>query len=114
MTTTDLDIKLEILKVLERHQGRRNAIKASELAEMFGLSKTNTYAVRALITELIRKGYPICSATQRPEGYFLPETYQEVNDYCQTLKDRGIADIIRRRDVKLAAQRYFTGQPRLI
>lgn len=117
MTTdirTELDLKQSILKVLERHVGRNNPIKASTLATMFGYSTKNTWAIRQPIGELIKDGYPILSALTPPEGYFMASSFAEVNEHCESLKHRGIEVIIRRRDVKLAAQRYFTGQSKLL
>lgn len=114
---TQINLKQEVLRVLERHVGRENPIKANELSRMFGYSKTNTWVIRDAIHELViddKNPCPICAAQSRPEGYFIAETYQEVNDYAQTLKDRGIADIIRRRDVRRAAQRYFEGTVKLL
>lgn len=113
-TCTELDLKQSILEVLERHVGRNNPIKASRLAEMLDCPKTNTWVIREAIGDLIKQGSPILATTQPPEGYFLANTYQEVSDYCDSLKDRGIKIIIRRRDVKVAAQRYFTGQSKLL
>jgi len=108
-----IDLKHSILSILSNHVGRNNPIKAVRLAEMLDCSKTNTFAIRDAIAELIREGHPIISSTSQPEGYYLANTYQEVSDYCQSLKDRGIKIIIRRRDVKRAALHYFNGQRRL-
>ncbi len=113
-TATRTDLKQQVLAILQRHVGRNNPIKAAELCVMFGYSPKNTYVVREPIAELIREGYPICAALASPEGYFMAETYQEVNEYAESLRERGIKDILRRRDVRRAAQRYFTGAMKLL
>lgn len=108
------DLKAEILKVMESHVGRNNPIKANELASMFGLSTKNTFPVRQIISDLIKDGFPILSSVSNPEGYFIAQSYAEVNEYCESLRHRGIEVIIRRRDVKRALQHYFEGTVKLL
>ena len=103
----EFDLKKSILSILERHVGRNNPVKAVELAEMLDCSKTNTFEIRDTIADLIKDGYPILSKTSPPEGYFIASSYQEVNECCQSLRDRGIKIIIRRRDLIRAAHNHF-------
>jgi hypothetical protein len=60
--------------------------------------------IRKEIRELIASGYPIASSTEKPYGYFMAETPQEVEQYLKQLKGRLVEDAYRRRDFKKAAR----------
>ncbi len=98
------------MAVLDYHVGRMNAITAVEIGVKIGLgSLKNTWVLREAIAVLIKEGNPICATTKSPEGYFLGETWDEVNECAQGLRDRGIKIILRRRDLLRAANTYFNG-----
>ena len=59
---------------------------------------------RLIIRELIEDGYPIASSVKPPYGYFIAQTREEVREYADGLKARGIEDIIRRRDFLRASR----------
>jgi len=109
-----IDIQREVLKILEYHQGRENAIKGQVIASRLG--HKNDRAVRLAIRELIASGVPVASSVQEPQGFFIAETYQEALDYMRSLRERLISDAVRRRDFKVGAYRYFEGasQKRLL
>lgn len=90
--------------------GRANATTALNLAIALGYK--NDRMVRACIDELIKEdGYPIASATQKPAGYFLAVTQDEVDIYARSLRGRVINDAIRRRNFLRAAKAIkFPGQ----
>lgn len=65
-------------------KGAANARTGKNIASY--LCQRNTREIRLLIQELIADGYPICSSTQTPAGYFLAETREEVNENLKVLK----------------------------
>ena len=90
-------IKEHIKFTLSQHQGRAKAITNSALAKIVGV---HDRYIQLMIRELISEGYPIASATDQPAGYFIPENWQEAEDYANSLKNRLIEDAKRRRDFK--------------
>lgn len=87
MSTTDLDLKSEVLAILVKHQGERNAIKGKELARLLGFRSDRT--IRQAIEEL-EKQYPVAATTEPPYGYFIAETEEEKQKYQEVLKSRAI------------------------
>ena len=110
-TIAQVDLKQEILRVLERHVGRENPITAVELGERLGMGKLkNTYVLREAIAELIKADNPICSDDK---GYWKGESWLEVNQCADGLKDRAIKIILRRRDLLRAANNQFNKAERV-
>jgi len=60
-------------------------IQARYIAEALGISERE---VRRLVRELIGRGVMIASTMERPYGYFLPRTPQEIQRYVRQLKSR--------------------------
>jgi len=109
-TKSETDLKAAILGVLEHHVGRANPITAVDIGVAVGFGQLkNTWVIREAIAVLIKEGNPICATTKSPEGYFLGETWIEINECAQGLRDRGIKIILRRRDLLRAANTYFNG-----
>ena len=98
-------MKAELKHILEGHHGRRSAITGRELARRFG--QRDDRKIRLIIRELIAEGLPVASSTEPPAGYFLVETWQEVEEYAQSVRDRLINDALRRRDFRKAAAHYL-------
>ena len=94
------DLKELIKKIILNHRGRYQAIKGEAIARMLGLSDDRQ--VREII-KVLEKELPIASATEKPYGYYIAEDYIEAKDYEQSLKNRAIAILCRRRDFKRAA-----------
>jgi len=93
-----VSLKRELTEVIKRHQGRDRAITGMELAKM--LNQRDDRKIRILIRELIEGNLPIASCSS---GYFIPVTYQEAQEYADSLKGRLIEDALRRRDFRRAA-----------
>ena len=91
-----------LLTILQLHRGKARAITGKELAELLG--DMNDRMIRKEIRELIAEGHPIASSTEKPYGYFMAETPQEVEQYLKQLKNRLVEDAYRRRDFKKAAR----------
>jgi len=95
---TKTDIKTELRRILERHQGRDQAVTGMELAKRLG--HRNDREIRQVIRELIAEGLPVASCGA---GYFLATSYAEAREYADSLKGRLIEDALRRRDFRRAA-----------
>ena len=59
-------------------------LTGSRLADLTGLKKRE---VEAIIQKERREGFPICATSQ---GYYLAETSEELDRYCQKLKRQAI------------------------
>ena len=81
-------------------KGRGKAVRSQHLADFLNIPERQ---VRKVIRELI-KTYPIASTTERPAGYFIAVTREEVNQYAQSLRNRLIEDARRRRDFLRSVQ----------
>jgi len=68
-----------LLTVLQLHRGNARAITGKDLARIMGDSDDRL--IRKEIRALIAAGYPIASSTEKPYGYFMAETPQEVKQY---------------------------------
>lgn len=67
--------------------GRENALTGRALANIFDC---DIRAITAQIERERRDGHPICAATGENPGYFLPADNEELQEYCDLLKGRGI------------------------
>jgi DNA-binding GntR family transcriptional regulator len=100
------DLKAEVKRILERHEGRERTITGKEIARLLGCRDDRQ--IRHIIRELITDGLPVASTTGHPAGYFLPINYREAREYADSLKDRLIEDARRRRDFRKAADAYLS------
>jgi len=91
-----------LLTVLQLHRGKARAITGKELAQLMG--EIDDRRIRKETRGLIAQGHPIASSTEKPYGYFMAETPQEVEQYLKQLKGRLVEDAYRRRDFKKAAK----------
>ena len=92
------------LSILRFHTGESNAISAKQLARDLGFSEKDTRQVRTIIRELRRLGEPVLAST---DGYFLPNSYDEADKFCDKLKAHAIEEITTRRDIRRALAGYF-------
>lgn len=88
--------------------GKANAIKGKYLAQRLGMKDTRS--IRLAIRELIADGVPVIGSMHPPYGYYIAENIQECLVYMGQLRSYLIESALRRRDIKKAAERYFTGQ----
>ena len=97
----ELALTLSILRI---HTGEENAISGKQLARGLGFSENDTREVRSIVRELRRLGEPVLASN---DGYFLPNSYEEADRFCQKLKTHAIDEIITRRDIRRALAGYF-------
>ena len=93
------------------HRGKARAITGKDLAMIMG--EPDDRPIRKEIRELIAEGYPIASSTEKPCGYFMAETPEEVDQYLKQLKSRLVKDAYRRRDFKKAAAKALSKEKQL-
>lgn len=98
------DLKVQLRRILERHEGRVMAITARELSEITGQPDR---AVRLAILEFIYEGLPVISATEKPAGYFIPSSKAEWLEYDKQMKNRITEDCKRKAQVRKNAALYF-------
>lgn len=94
---SQVELKREVMLVILRHPGRENAIIGKDIAQGFGF--TDDRKIRLIIEELIDEGFPVCSATDTPAGYFFPVTVDEAKEYYRKLRHRGLMVLVRARKV---------------
>lgn len=68
-------------------EGRENARTGRELAQALNCQIRD---ITAQIERERREGQPICAATGENPGYYLAETPEELEYYCDRLKGRAI------------------------
>jgi 3-dehydroquinate synthase class II len=86
MTTRD-ELVRRAWEILRGHVGAKNPLSSSALSRVLGIGDHDrgTTVTRSLITELLRRGFPI-GATER--GYFVLESEAEKDRYVGDLADR--------------------------
>lgn len=87
----------QIMNILINHKGSQNAITASKIAVLCGMSKTEGHShVRKKILEIIDEyNLPIGSNNK---GYYIISNIDEYNDYITHLDNR-INEMLRREDL---------------
>lgn len=81
--------------------GSEKAIPGKILASRLGYKDDRI--IRLAIRGLIADGLPVAASVQKPYGFFIAETKDEVELYTGVMKSRLIEDAYRRRDFKRAA-----------
>jgi len=99
------DLKHELRLIISRHVGRDKAISADTLAEIF--CYRDDRPVRKAIEELIDDGFPVCSVTEPPPGYFFPASIEEARAYSKSLQKRAVNIFLRRRHIIRNTARFY-------
>ena len=99
------NLKQQLREVLRHHVGRDKAIKAEELASRFGY--IDDRPIRKAIEGLIDDGFPVCSVTEEPAGYFFPASVEEARKYSKSLQRRAVRIFLRRRHIIRDTARYY-------
>lgn len=98
---TDNLLKLQLKNILLRHEGEKRAITSAELCLLL---KHPDRTVRLLIRELRADLFPILSSGR---GYYLPISWDELNQCVASLRSRLIEDAKTRRDILKAGALYL-------
>ena len=79
--------KETIREIIVKHQGRENAIFASQIAEEAGIDEGDTYSqTRKYLKQLLKEGIPLASNPGR--GYWVIENQEELDNYIGSLERR--------------------------
>ena len=97
------DIKPRLKGILSNRQGRSRAITRRELRDTLGYQ--NDRKLRLIIAELRAEGLPILFATNKPAGYFIPGTWDELRDGLDSFKSYIIDLCVQRAKIKKAGER---------
>jgi len=85
----DINLELELFKLLSKHVGERNAISQPEINAALGLPVThNDPWVRANINPWRADEHAILSKSSNPPGYYFPEYVDEVERCIKSLENR--------------------------
>ncbi len=66
--------------------------------------------LRLLIAELRHKGIPIMFATEKPQGYYVPESLDELQEGISKLKSYVIDECLTLRDLRVKGNQYLFRQ----
>jgi len=88
---------LKLKRIILSHTGRAKPIKAEALAKIFGFKDDRP--IRKAIEEMIDGGFPVCSVTDEPAGYFFPASVEEARKYSKSLQKRAVRIFLRRRGI---------------
>lgn len=88
--------------------GERNAMTGRELAQRCGLD------IRTITEQIERErraGQPICAKTRGERcGYFLAETQEELDQYCEDIRQRAVELFKTRRALLSIKDQLLTGK----
>jgi len=104
---------------LQKHRGRQNAVSMAELYErVYGETPkdkiSSTRPLRKVLTELRKMGFPVCSAmTGKETGYFLAETAEEIEQFCEAMEKRVMKTLYLLSRVKKLSLPDYLGQLKL-
>jgi hypothetical protein len=103
-------LKRQIQTVLERHQGRSRAITRRELRRVLEIPLSQDRQLRDLIAEMRNEGIPVIFATERPQGYYIPQDLTELKEGMDNLRKIIINECITLRNLKVKGNQYLYGQ----
>lgn len=101
---TDAFIQSQVIEHLKLFcHGRIKAIKADELAHKFMTSRRE---INSIIRDLRKEGQLIGSSKDKPHGYYIPATPEEVREYLETFKSE-LFDMLHTFNRQRRAQRDY-------
>jgi len=96
------NIKPRLKAFLQSHQGRARAITRREIKNTLGYQ--NDRKLRLIIAELRQEGVPILFATNKPAGYYVPATWDELRAGLDSFKSYIIDLCVQRAAIKKAGE----------
>ena len=97
------EIKPRLKGILSNRQGRARAITRRELRNTLGYK--NDRKLRLIIAELRAEGLPVLFATQKPAGYYVPATWDELRAGLDSFRSYIIDLCVQRARIKKAGER---------
>lgn len=98
----DNNIKPQLKAILQSRQGRGRAITRREIKDQLGYK--NDRKLRLIIAELRQEGLPVLFATNKPAGYYVPKTFNELKEGLDSFKSYIIDLCIQRAKIKKAGE----------
>ncbi len=87
------DEEYRVWEIIERHQGRENAIKVDALAWQTGIEGVR---IREIVSHLVKEhGKLIGSSTGNPPGFYIISDKTELEKQIRSLRHRGIMCLVR-------------------
>lgn len=87
------DEEYKVWEIIERHQGRENAIKVDSLAWQ---TRIEGVRVREIVSHLVKEhGRLIGSSTGNPPGFYVITDRAELERQIRSLRHRGIMCLVR-------------------
>ena len=96
----DNELKPRLKSILQSREGRHKAVTRRELRAL--LNYSNDRKLRLTIAELRKEGIPILFATDKPAGYFIPATWEELQTGLKSYRSYIIDFCIQRAYIKKA------------
>lgn len=96
------NIKPRLKNILSSHQGRARAITRREIKNTLGYQ--NDRKLRLIIAELRSEGLPVLFATNKPAGYYVPATWDELRAGLDSFKSYIIDLCVQRARIKKAGE----------
>lgn len=94
------DIKPRLKGILSNRQGRARAITRREIKNILGYQ--NDRKLRLIIAEIRAEGLPVLFATNKPAGYYVPATWDELRAGLDSFKSYIIDLCVQRARIKKA------------
>ena len=98
------DIKPRLKAFLQSRDRRAKAITRREIRNILGLDNKKDRQLRLLIAELRSEGVPVLFATQKPAGYYVPATWDELHAGLDSFKSYIIDLCVQRAKIKKAGE----------
>ncbi len=99
------EIKPRLKSILSNHQGRASAITRRELRNT--LDYQNDRKLRLIIAEIRAEGLPVLFATNKPAGYYVPATWEELRGGLDSFRSYIIDLCVQRARIKKAGERLL-------
>ena len=96
------DIKPRLKNILSNRQGRARAITRREIKNTLGYQ--NDRKLRLIIAELRAEGLPVLFATNKPAGYYVPATWDELHAGLDSFRSYIIDLCVQRAKIKKAGE----------
>jgi len=118
--TIPVDLPDHVMRIIRAHVGKNNRVTRPELVEgIFGIPReeVNLYSstldrqIREVIADLQAR-YPIISSSGS-DGYWWPETMDEVNAYAREINSRATALYEKSQNVLRSARELFHEEPQM-
>lgn len=97
------------LHIISKHRGLDNAISGRELSEELN---TKPRMVRTIFNHLLMDHLMLLASSDKPNnyGYFLPETKEEIENFQQNFRKRGLTALTKSAKIKKVSLLYESTQ----